>query len=214
MDASGSARPRLSRGRPTPEETARLDRDVRESALLLFLEQGYEGTSMEAIARAAGTTKATLYVRFPSKELVFRHVFEWAMSQPDWPVAELAPPDPDDLEKALAAIADAALRRTLHPAMQAMQRIAIAQATRFPDLGRRARQVYWPRHEQVAVLLRRHAATGAIVADEPDVLAEHFLAMVAGAPTLFAMYGVSRDPVILEHRQKAAVQLFLRSLRP
>lgn len=214
MDASNPGRSRLSRGRPTPDEAARLDRDVRESALRLFLEHGYEATSMNAIAREAGTTKATLYTRFPSKEAVFARVFEWAMSQPDWPVPEPESPDSDNLQDALTAIAEAAARRALNPAMLAVHKIAIAQKTRFPDLGRRARQVYWPRQEQVADLLRRHAATGAIVADEPEILAEHFLAMVASAPTLFATFGITRDPTTQQHHRKIAVQLFVRSLRP
>jgi AcrR family transcriptional regulator len=204
----------LARGRPTPEGAARLGRDVRESALRLFLEHGYEATSMNAIARAAGTTKATLYARFPSKEAVFSYVFEWAMSQPDWPRPEPELPDTDNLEEALTAIADAALRRALDPAMLAMSKIAIAQAARFPDLGRRARQVYWPRQAQVADLLRRHAAAGAIVADEPEILAEHFLAMVTTAPSLFAAYGIIRDPATQDHLRTSAVLLFLRSLRP
>ena len=54
-------------GRPTREEASRLDDAVRESALRLFLENGYEGTTMNAIAAAAGTTKPSLYARFPTK---------------------------------------------------------------------------------------------------------------------------------------------------
>src|SRR5688500_14843312 len=86
-----STRPRRG-GRPTLAETSRLDQDVREAALELFLEHGYDGTSMDAIARAAGTTKASLYSRFAGKDTVFRAVFEWAMNRPDWPVPEPAPP--------------------------------------------------------------------------------------------------------------------------
>ena len=37
--------------------------EVLDAALKLFLERGYEGTSMEAIARAAGVTKPVVYDR-------------------------------------------------------------------------------------------------------------------------------------------------------
>jgi AcrR family transcriptional regulator len=41
---------------------------VLDAALGLFLENGYQGTSMEAIARAAGVTKPVVYACFPSKD--------------------------------------------------------------------------------------------------------------------------------------------------
>ena len=41
----------------------------------LFLDQGYEGTSVEMIARRAGASKQTIYVRFPSKADLFTAVF-------------------------------------------------------------------------------------------------------------------------------------------
>jgi AcrR family transcriptional regulator len=45
---------------------------VLDAALELFLERGYEGTSMEAVARAAGVTKPVVYACFPGKEELFR----------------------------------------------------------------------------------------------------------------------------------------------
>ncbi|MBX6388059.1 MAG: TetR/AcrR family transcriptional regulator [Frankia sp.] len=208
-------------GRPTRQEAAQLDQDVREQALALFLEHGYEGTSMDAIAQAAGTTKASLYARFPSKEAVFVAVFTWAVGRADWPTAEPDPPDLDDLAGALTAIAQAAARRALDPAMVKVSRIAIAQAQRFPDLARQMQAastgVRWPRRRLVADLLRRHAATGAIVIneeDDPESLADLFLGMVSAAPARLASYGIYRYPAEQERYTQAAVRLFLRSLRP
>jgi AcrR family transcriptional regulator len=45
---------------------------VLDAALELFLEHGYEGTSMDAVARAAGVSKPVVYACFPSKDEVFR----------------------------------------------------------------------------------------------------------------------------------------------
>src|SRR5215471_6007964 len=84
-------------GRPTTAETAQLTDAVREAALALFLERGYEGTTLEAIARAAGTTKASLYARFADKETLFVSVVGWAIGRRDWPMPEPPPPDLDDL---------------------------------------------------------------------------------------------------------------------
>jgi AcrR family transcriptional regulator len=45
---------------------------VLDAGLALFLERGYEGTSMAAIADAAGVTKPVVYACFPSKDELFR----------------------------------------------------------------------------------------------------------------------------------------------
>ena len=48
--------------------------EIAEAALELFVEHGFAGTRMEAIARRAGVTKGTLYLYFPGKEDLFRAV--------------------------------------------------------------------------------------------------------------------------------------------
>jgi AcrR family transcriptional regulator len=45
---------------------------VLDAALELFLERGYEGTSMSAVADAAGVTKPVVYACFPGKDELFR----------------------------------------------------------------------------------------------------------------------------------------------
>jgi AcrR family transcriptional regulator len=201
-------------GRPTVEESAQLNEDVRLAALTLFLEHGYEGTSVDAIARAAGTTKASLYARFDTKESLFVSVVRWAIGRPDWPVDEPEPPDLDDFEGALRAIADAALRRALHPDMVSLTRIAVAQVGRFPGLARGAFAASWARKDLVVELLEHHVALGTIVADEPEILAEHFLGLVSGSPARLASFGIVRKAGLQRRYSEVAIQMFVRSLQP
>src|SRR5918996_6577968 len=49
---------------------------VLDAALELFLERGYEGTSMEAIAESAGVTKPVVYACFPGKVELFKALLE------------------------------------------------------------------------------------------------------------------------------------------
>jgi AcrR family transcriptional regulator len=201
-------------GRPTKAQASALDSAIRESALQVFLEHGYEGASMNAIAAAAGTTKPSLYARFPTKEDVFRSVLGWAVQRSDWPRPEPVPPNPEDLEAALTAVAHAAVRRSLDPSMIKLEQIAIAYASRYPEIARRTYGTgFWPRRQMVVDLLNHHAATGAIIADDPETLAELFLGMV-GSQSRLASFGIVRDTADQERLTEAAVQLFLRSLRP
>ena len=201
-------------GRPTKAQAGALDLKIRECALEEFLQHGYDGTSMNAIAAAAGTTKPTLYARFPTKEDVFRSVLGWALGQHDWPEPEPPAPDPDDLETALTAVARAAIRRATNPSMIKLEQIAITHASRYPEIARRTYgSGFWPRKQFVVDLLVRHAATGSIVAEDPAMLAELFLGMVGGQSRL-ASFGILRDTAEQDQHIKAAVELFLRSLRP
>jgi AcrR family transcriptional regulator len=223
---SSSLRPKAKRatptgsrpgGRPTKEETAQLSLNVREAALTLFLERGYEGTSLDDVAAAAHTTKASLYVRFADKESLFTSVMQWAIGRSDWPEPEYKPlglADLDDLEGALRSIADAALHRATHPSMVRLTQLAIAQADRVPDLAQRALAASWTGKRFVVELLQHHAALGAIVADEPEILAEHFLGLVAGIPARLASFGVDRDDATQQRYSEVAIELFLRGLRP
>jgi AcrR family transcriptional regulator len=67
-DAS-SEKPAVARLRRRPGE---LRPDIVQGATRLFLERGYDGTSMRDIAAAAGTTQAMLYRHFPTKAALFR----------------------------------------------------------------------------------------------------------------------------------------------
>ena len=69
---------------------------------------------MEAIARAAGITKRSLYARYPDKRAVFADVIPWALARytDDGSIDEI---DEDDLETALLAVGRVALARATHP---------------------------------------------------------------------------------------------------
>jgi AcrR family transcriptional regulator len=56
---------------------------LREVALQLFAEQGYEKTSLREIAERLGVTKAALYYYYPSKEDIVRSLVEDYMGQMD-----------------------------------------------------------------------------------------------------------------------------------
>ena len=75
LEAGRTASPRNRQlGRPTVDRTAAIDAAIRESALAIFLELGFDGASMDAVAAQAGVSKGTLYARFANKEVLFRAI--------------------------------------------------------------------------------------------------------------------------------------------
>ncbi len=49
---------------------------ILEKALELFTDKGYEGSSMDDIAKAVGIRKASLYAHFDGKERIFSAIFD------------------------------------------------------------------------------------------------------------------------------------------
>lgn len=57
-----------SRGRPRSDAK---NTAILEAASLLFMENGFDGTSMDEVARQAGVSKQTVYSHFANKEQLF-----------------------------------------------------------------------------------------------------------------------------------------------
>ncbi len=54
---------------------------IIESAIPLFAKKGYEGVSVESLARAAGINKATLYYHYKGKKELFEAVLRYQFSR-------------------------------------------------------------------------------------------------------------------------------------
>lgn len=182
--------------------------------MAVFLEMGYAGASMEAIARKAGITKRSLYARYADKRAVFADVIPWALARytEDGSAAQ---PDGGDLETALIDIGRRALARATHPENVRLKRIAFNEAAQFPEFNISAESMMWAgRQRAVAELLSRYNDMGEIKVDDLELAAEHFLAMVEAVPGRMADFGVFRSPAQQERHLRYAVGLFLRGVMP
>jgi TetR/AcrR family transcriptional regulator, mexJK operon transcriptional repressor len=70
---AGAVAPRGRRGRPSLSTAAQLGDTILSAATNLFLRDGYAAMSMEAVAKAAGVSKRTLYARFADKAVLLQH---------------------------------------------------------------------------------------------------------------------------------------------
>jgi TetR/AcrR family transcriptional regulator, regulator of autoinduction and epiphytic fitness len=75
-----------TRRRAQAEETRRA---VEAAARRLFIERGYGGTTMDAIAQEAGTSVETVYAAFRSKRAILTRVMDIAVAGDEAPVALL-----------------------------------------------------------------------------------------------------------------------------
>jgi AcrR family transcriptional regulator len=202
------------RGRPTRVEATELKERLREGAVSAFLEYGYDGATMEAIARAAGITKRTLYARYPDKRAVFVDVIPWAFSRAVDRDLNRKTND-DDLPGALTEIGRGAIKRALDPDTRRLHRVVMNESDRFPEFDISAETLGWSRRQrQVMDLLRYHQEAGTIEIDDIELAAEHFLAMVEALPARLADFGVFRSKRQEERHLKLAVDIFLRGILP
>lgn len=207
------SRPRA--GRPTREQAAQRHRELLECALEVFLANGFERSSIDAIAASAGMAKRTIYARYPDKAALFEAAVQRAVDAWIIPVDAMRAAETDDLEDTLVAIARMRLESFTSPAGIALQRILNAEGYQFPDLYRLAfDQGTVPALRFIADVLARHAATGAVEADDPEVLAGAFLSITVGGPATGVMWGVVVDPDVLDQRVRMCVRLFLDGVRP
>ncbi|HTW52446.1 MAG TPA: TetR/AcrR family transcriptional regulator [Stellaceae bacterium] len=153
---------------------------ILAAAQRTFLARGFGAVSMDAIAREAGASKATLYAYFSSKEELFGAVVarEGERYFRGFSAREL---DPHEVEKSLTEIARRFLELVLSPDAIAVNRITIAEAVRFPQLG----EVFWRAgpertRTQIEAFLRRAHDAGTLSVADPKIAAEQFISLLRG----------------------------------
>ena len=128
---------------PGPASERRSDRKHRAilaAATATFLEHGYRGTSMDAVATAAGVSKQTIYQHFGDKRRLFTEMIAGTVQVASDPVHEevrrlAAGGDRGDLAKELRDLARRLLTLVLSPDVLRLRRLVIAEARQFPELG-------------------------------------------------------------------------------
>src|SRR5215469_11760739 len=123
----------------TPRAQIKRER-IHRAAQTLFMQHGFEATSMDAIALAADVSKPTLYRYYQNKEALFIAVLEQLalghlsesalLALRDTPIDSRA-----TLEHALIVWARATIENITQPAYVGLMRLLIAELPRFPQLG-------------------------------------------------------------------------------
>lgn len=193
---------------------------ILETALALFAQSGYLGTSMHDIAKELGITKGALYKHYASKQAIFDAIVKSTAAQYEADTDKIhihvqnvqrdIPVFTEITEDALFEKVRQIFEYSLHnDAISRFRRMMTIEQFRSPELA----ALYSKRY--VERILRYHAgifraliAAGAIVAEDPDALAMMYVAPV------ITLIGIcdrqpEREPECLDKLQ-SHVRLFFR----
>jgi len=201
-------------GRPTPAQQEQRHEELLNVALDIFLDRGFEQTTMEEIAAEVGMSKRTVYSRYADKGALFKATVRRAIEQYTMPRDVLEAAATADLEQTLAAIARLRIANVATPVGTKLQRILAAQSYRFPELFNAAfEQGAGPTIDFLSDLFVRYTREGAIEVADPRRAATAFLSLAAGGPARIIVSGNTLDEVEIEKHIHFAVDLFLRGVK-
>ena len=189
---------------------------VLEAASELFIAQGYGKVSMEAVAKQARVSKATLYAHFPSKDVLFATIVGEACARNAMGDNSF-PGHVDEIGTALRQIGTRLLSFLMLDRTMAIYRVTIAESARFPELGQ-AFLAAGPLMfvDRMAGWLATQGAAGHLSVPDAKIAAEQFLALLRTTSFLRATLGLPPSerpedsvPAVVD----AAVAIFLRGYR-
>lgn len=191
-----------------------LEATILDAATAAFLRDGYAVTTIEAVARACGVAKRTIYARWSGKPALFRAVLERLMAK--WLSAAGTWSGADGLHAALSAAADQILAVALTPDAVALHRLVIAESSRFPELPQMLQGAGANAGaERLAALLDQAVAQGELPAQDTAYAAEQFLHLLLAGPQRRALgLGSPLDAQQTWVWRDRAVRLFLRGIKP
>jgi TetR/AcrR family transcriptional repressor of mexJK operon len=112
---------------------------IIQAAIEVFLRHGYLGATTDEIAARASVSKQTLYKHFADKQHLFAEIILDSTVQLVDGLSDAVATtlhDAQDVRKALRDLADRFLRGLLQPDVLRLRRLVLAEADRFPEVGR------------------------------------------------------------------------------
>ena len=189
---------------------------ILQAAKRLFTTQGFDGTSMDAIASAAGVSKLTVYSHFQDKERLFAAAVE-CVCQEQMPaeifLADLKGP----IRKQMLAIARAFFSLITSDEALAVHRTIVANARQSPKLA----QLFWeagPKRTQEGfeAFLRDEVKAGKLEIDDLHCAASQFFCLLKGECHARMEFGCGESLTQreIDDHLNATVDMFLRAYAP
>jgi AcrR family transcriptional regulator len=144
------------RGRP---RSATADQAIRDAAVELFAESGFEGVSVEDVAERAGVSRATIYRRYPSKVDLIVEAGGCLASD------DVAFPDTGNLADDLRGLARSLVKAFKDSPAGRVMPVMIFERRRYPELDAGYRKFLSDRKAGTRKLLQRAVERGELPND-------------------------------------------------
>ena len=184
-------------GRPPKELAGEVDERILDAARQVFLERGFEGTSIDEIAVVARSGKPTIYARFRDKRALFTGVVTRDILSRIPEFKRVVLPTGATVDERLTSAATTLLHWTLDNDRIGLMRLAIAEVRRFPDIASMVNQNARDLSTELGVHLlgelTKPDELGSLPAFAPERIAttaRFFLDLVAVPMLLRALYQV------------------------
>ncbi|NVJ97837.1 MAG: TetR/AcrR family transcriptional regulator [Alphaproteobacteria bacterium] len=166
-----------SRGRPRDVEK---NMAIIDAASMLFLEKGFDGTSMDEVAKRAGVSKQTVYSHFSSKEQLFAESIHITIEK-YFPDQALQGMQTHTLETDLTAVAAKFATLLMSKDAMAMHRVLVSAAPRGPQLA----TIFWEAGPaemivKLSAFLQKWVDAGELVIDDLEKAGAHLIALLKG----------------------------------
>jgi len=212
IDVEGFADPMAALGSDldSPEGNAKR-KQIMEGARAVFLAAGFDGASMNDVARVAGVSKGTLYVYFDSKEKLFEALIREERRQQAERIAVFAW-EGGDIRTVLRDFGCKLLEMMVRPEQVAHVRTVIAASAKFPQLGRAFFEA-GPSFGAscVAGYLRRQSEKGLLRIADFETAAWQFLELKQGGAFKRVLFGVTDElpPARIREVVESGVAVFM-----
>ena len=201
------------RGRPAAGTEAQRRHEMLLAASEVFLEQGFGGASMEAVAKKAGISKKTIYGFVPTKEKLFEAVMQDHMEYADLPHLPDQVVDAAAVEAALVDYLTRLSAAILMPTAVGLFRVTVAESVRFPDVAMTFYREGGLRHiNDLGAWLAARTKQGLLALEDPPAAARILTSFIILEPLRAAAMGVGELPPAAERerRAKMAAKIFVR----
>lgn len=200
------------RGRPAAGTEAQRRHEMLLAASEIFLEQGFGGASMEAVAKKAGISKKTIYGFVPTKEKLFEAVMQDHMEYADLPHLPEKVADAGGVEAALADYLGRLSAAILGPTAAGLFRVVVAESVRFPEVAQTFYREGGLRHiAELGAWLDARVKQGLVALDDPCMAARILTSFIILEPLRAAAMGLGElpAPAVRDQRARMAAKIFV-----
>ena len=196
------------------EEDSSKRRQILDGARKVFMDLGFDGASMNEIARSAGVSKGTLYVYFADKNRLFEAIVEQEAFEQGKVVFNLDPAR--DAETTLREFGRSYMELLCRPGGGSWIRTVMAIAERMPDVGRRYyANVLEKAVNRLADYLRAHVGPGDLAIDDCQLAASQFMEVCKASLFLPFVFQAAPapSPERIDEVVNSATRMFLAAYR-